>query len=77
MTLVHDNQERTIIEIIDTEPHLTIRQIREYLRQRLNANQVELSYRDRVLNNDNDTLADTGWVPGESGTIIVRPVFEV
>ena len=49
---------------IDTEPHLTIRQIREYIRKRLNANQVELSYRDRVLNNDNDTLADSGWADG-------------
>ena len=77
VTLVHDNQERTIIEKNDTEAHLTIRRIREYLRDRLNANQVELSYRDRVLANDNDTLAESGWVPGECGTIIVRPVFEV
>ena len=40
--LVHDDPERTIIEQIDTEPHLVIRQIREYLRQRLNVNQIQL-----------------------------------
>ena len=72
VTLVHDNPERTIIDKIDTEPHLTIRRIREYLRDRLNANQVELSYRDRVLSNDNDTLADSGWTPGECGIITVH-----
>ena len=31
VTIVHDNPERTIIDQIDTEPHLTIRQIRAHL----------------------------------------------
>lgn len=74
VTLAHDNPEGTIIDKIDTEPHLTIRRIREYLRERLNANQIELRYRGRVLNNDNDTLDDTGWIPGECGTITVRTI---
>ena len=72
VTLVHDNPEETIIERIDTEPHLTIRQIREWLRERLNARQVELRYQGRELNNDNDTLADSGWTPGECGIITVH-----
>ena len=74
VTLVHDNPERSTIETIDTEPHLTIRRIREYVRERLNANQIELIYRDRELDNDNHTLADARWAPGECETIVVRPI---
>ena len=72
VTLVHNNSDRTIIDQIDTEPHLTIRQIREYLCQKLNANTVHLTYKDTTLDNDNFTLADYGWRSGECGTIIVR-----
>ena len=45
------------------------------MREKLKADRIELRYDDRVLNNDNDTLADSGWVPGECGTIIVRPTY--
>ena len=72
VTLVHNNPDRTIIDQIDTEPYLSIRQIREYLCQKLNANTVNLSYKNTALDNDNLTLADYGWRSGECGTIIVR-----
>ena len=75
LTLVHDNPERTIIEKIDTEQDTTVRQIRDYMRKHLKADRIELRDDDRVLNNDNDTLADCGWVPGECRTIVVSPTY--
>ena len=69
--LVH-YPDRELIDQIDTEPHLTIRQIRDFVRQRLNVNRVQLTFRNRILNNDNETLADYGWSPGECGTITVQ-----
>ena len=60
ITLVHNNPDRTVIEEIDTEQHLTIFQIREFLRQRLNVNHVQLTYRNRLLNDDSETLSDFG-----------------
>ena len=72
VTLVHDNPERTVIVQIDTESHAIIRQIRDYLRQRLNVDHVHLTYRDRVLVDDDATLADYGWTSGKCGTITVR-----
>ena len=74
VTLVQDNSDKTIIEQIDTEPHLTIGQIRAHLCRQLNANHVDLKHNDRLLDNDNNTLADYGWVPGECGTITVHAV---
>ena len=72
VTLVADDPERTVMEQIDTEQHFTIRQIREYLRrQQPHVRQIQLTYRDRVLN-DNDTLASLGWDIGECGTITVH-----
>ena len=72
VTLVHDNPNRDIIEKIDTEQHLTIRQIREFLCSRLNVDRVQLFYRTTLLTDNNLTLADHGWVPGECGTISVK-----
>ena len=72
ITLVRDDHEREIIEQVDTEQHLTILQIREFLRRRLNVNHVQLRYRNQLLSDDNDTLASVGLMPGESGEIIVQ-----
>ena len=72
VTIVHDNPERTIIDQIDTEPHLTIRQIRAYLSRQLNANKVKLFYQNTPLDRDDFTLADYGWSTGECETITVR-----
>ena len=72
ITLVRDDHEREVIEQVDTEQHLTILQIREFLRRRLNVNHVQLRYRNQLLSDDNDTLASVGLMPGESGEIIVQ-----
>ena len=64
--------EGDIIDEIDTELHLTIGQIRQYLQNNFNLRGVQLYFRGLLLNNDAFTLADYDWTNGMCEEIEVR-----
>ena len=72
ITLVEDNIEEAVIDQIDSELHLTIGQIRSHLMRTLDATEIRLLFRNRLLDDNDKTLADYDWTSGFCGSITVQ-----